>query len=1345
MEIVKELNLNGNPQTVKNGSFINARNIRLSSDGTFITNDEGFTNALQFYTPTKPLKVKGVTQPLTEVTIQGNIVGYINCPNEIVIFTKNNNDSHIYRLVEYLDNSGLCVIEVNSAWTYNNGDICGTFIYNVENDLIISIAEYSNNGNTPLYVINLNKCSSTDDINSYTTAPNIPVTNLLCKEFVSGSIPVGTYYFFVRYKYNNKDYTNWIPVGKSYNAYALDNKTLINHTYNIGREDADTPAQNVFITSDINNNNISNFTFNFRIKYSDESTTYKRYSHIQLGYILQTDNAVVGRINNEYSIPKNVQINTIDFVFDTTNSKEIGIDELLLPISKLNNVKTITNFEQKLYVANFNETYYVDNYESLNTNVHQNHLIQVDLEVTETTNFIETANTRIEIYDKRKNLVATLTVPISTMKFTFVNYNDEEQEGETEAQTNSRLLVDYLFNNGVQRGLTNVTKAELKSSLIDVAIDFSNLEFITYDVSQGTGRYGWERGNDGKHYNFEVWSSVSGHINLGQDLINPINLYTDSNDDAFNIANEVKSLTPGGMYNFYIHYIHKDGSYTDGIKIEICDSNYNVLDIYPLDYNIDSSTQRPNIYQSDPKTLPNVYSICSHLIADSDTPAYRKYCFRVPIITKNKLYKISPKFTNIINPDANKYVGYFITYQELNNNFQLRIDSNFNNGLIIGKALDYQLGLISMSNAKLFCWANYNNNSLTGAYSGNNYYNITNIKAIRSSSKGSIGNINVDRDGIEGIVALLIENGENLDSLNSMICTISSDSVKDENNVPLRNFGYNALFTTGQNTYKEDSSNNIEFDSPSYLCYDTSIIFKDKTIYTTTDNKVWKKNTFTFKNDEDLYDDKYATYLHFPKYSNYNLNCISIKKEPEQISAVYDSNKRIINTIIDAKNLTDLFELKSFYFYNVYKSYRFYNVTNIYISKFVNMIRTSYPIRSESNDISWRKFNPNDYYILDNKFDEIINIFGVSKHFYIHTTTTLLVASSDATLVADNTNISLSGHKLFDLPPTALFTSDLGYGGLKHQKCQLFSNYGYIWYDTDHNKLFKIDGKQITDLSAGIDEILNKYNFEYCYINLDNNTNRIYFCFVNSNYKFTIAYSGLFDKYISIMDFVFDKGLHTTNKVYFTNNENLIYKYSNTDYGDYKELSYNTEICSPVEESVPYSSFDIIINISPETPKVLESIRWIHSYITQNIIDAGNLAELEDTYKMNTSTNYVKQPNEKAKELENAYISIYNNNINTGILSLFNSVLNRISIKNNAEEDNMIDSYKYPHYEKGVWQFNYFRDIINDSNARNSDIKSLIYGTYFIIRFIFKNPIINNVRFNKKLKFDSISTKINQY
>ena len=46
MDIVKSLNLNKSPHNVPNGSMIFAKNIRITEDGTAITNDDGFIKAI---------------------------------------------------------------------------------------------------------------------------------------------------------------------------------------------------------------------------------------------------------------------------------------------------------------------------------------------------------------------------------------------------------------------------------------------------------------------------------------------------------------------------------------------------------------------------------------------------------------------------------------------------------------------------------------------------------------------------------------------------------------------------------------------------------------------------------------------------------------------------------------------------------------------------------------------------------------------------------------------------------------------------------------------------------------------------------------------------------------------------------------------------------------------------------------------------------------------------------------------------------------------------------------------------------------------------------------------------
>lgn len=49
MNIVKELNLNKTPNVIPNGSLVFAKNIKVSPDNSYITNEEGLTYA--FSTP----------------------------------------------------------------------------------------------------------------------------------------------------------------------------------------------------------------------------------------------------------------------------------------------------------------------------------------------------------------------------------------------------------------------------------------------------------------------------------------------------------------------------------------------------------------------------------------------------------------------------------------------------------------------------------------------------------------------------------------------------------------------------------------------------------------------------------------------------------------------------------------------------------------------------------------------------------------------------------------------------------------------------------------------------------------------------------------------------------------------------------------------------------------------------------------------------------------------------------------------------------------------------------------------------------------------------------------------
>ena len=138
----------------------------------------------------------------------------------------------------------------------------------------------------------------------------------------------------------------------------------------------------------------------------------------------------------------------------------------------------------------------------------------------------------------------------------------------------------------------------------------------------------------------------------------------------------------------------------------------------------------------------------------------------------------------------------------------------------------------------------------------------------------------------------------------------------------------------------------------------------------------------------------------------------------------------------------------------------------------------------------------------------------------------------------------------------------------------------------------------------------------------------------------------------------------------------------------------------------PYSYFDIINNDDYEIPKILTSINYILNTINSNF-DLINKAE------------------ENLNRRYSGYrFKVYNEENNTGILDIEThdtKKYNSISLNPRA--------YKYPYWDKGKWNFNYIRNSI--AYDKPSDESAVVYGKYFVARFIFDNRV--------KYKFESIN------
>jgi hypothetical protein len=329
MEIVKELNKDGGYESIKNGSMTHAVNAMVSRDGNSIQNEQSIE---------------------TIITLEENeeIVGVISCSDEIVIFTNNN------KIRRYKE-STKDITEVITNWNYQGGKVIGTYTYNVNNELIVAITELNSNEDVPLKIINLNKPNYLEGGNDikYTLVPNIPKANINNWKLVSGSsIYKGIYNFFIRYK-QGSDYTGWFPIGVPVLVYDFDNESVVEDS-SFGYDDS---SGNLPV-----NYKIGNFVFKERTNLSTEKVNLNielglqidnsglNYTAYQIGYIINTQKGDTKVYNTS-----DINIGTSRITIDDVYNETFSLDDITSSFFNLYNVKTICNYNNRLYVANYKE------------------------------------------------------------------------------------------------------------------------------------------------------------------------------------------------------------------------------------------------------------------------------------------------------------------------------------------------------------------------------------------------------------------------------------------------------------------------------------------------------------------------------------------------------------------------------------------------------------------------------------------------------------------------------------------------------------------------------------------------------------------------------------------------------------------------------------------------------------------------------------------------------------------------------------------------------------------------------------------------------------------------------
>lgn len=660
MEIIPKLNLNRNPKDIPNGSLVAAKNMIVDDTGSYFTNEYGFNVTF-------------------ECENEGEyICGVIPCVNEIVIFTYQHigNKSRIYRKKDGYD-----AIEISTNWQYNNGDIKGTYTYNYKGELIIVVSEINAkdiNGNeikVPL------KCWNLDDANNNLLHSIEEIVPKISVDYstVNGALNCGVYTFFIRYKIDEGNYTKWFQLTDDIIIINNDSHNAPIHNFLVSDAGSVTKYNKdhdeYFPTFQINGNKKSNKGICLSINIDNDDFKFDEY---QIGYIIKHDEEVLGRIFNTY----NINTSTVLFLENSYIEEEF-IDEFIKNPTQYYNVRNLINYNNRLYISGYEEynnndlSYYAKDVKCRVSianikDTKDNKTISTKTLSISTTFKTTGGNTYTDTWDKyTKNTDGSYTID-NNYKDEFIkkffasvirlfrfgtSYNVEKNKIVTNPagygkepfyiiDKHSIYVSDKNYNHQYCIYESNTQKASYvdKIKIKDgyIVLYINNVEII---VGNGKSDFNvlieesqaFSNGitTVNAFYLEPILGLGEPHYTTGYGMNSQVVLIDTIYDLSIESPyNNYKSLIPGQIYAFYIHYIRKDGSATNGFLLD------------------NDSDKENNV------AIENGYF-------DLFINNISNRLFRTPNPTAKDIL-VFPKFEVTNVPDG--YIGYFISYEKVEDN-----------------------------------------------------------------------------------------------------------------------------------------------------------------------------------------------------------------------------------------------------------------------------------------------------------------------------------------------------------------------------------------------------------------------------------------------------------------------------------------------------------------------------------------------------------------------------------------------------------------------------------------------------------------------------------------------------
>ena len=1321
--IVKELNLNKHPKDCKDLSLVYARNVMVSNDLSCLQNEYSITghSTLNSYLNGK------------------YVAGYIPCNTEVVLFVVNNINSEDCTIIRY-DEKTNSIIECTNKFKYYGGKIKGTFTYNVKGDLIIAVAESDSKKNNaiPLRTINLGQFDTNTDGNDkgltnseFSINPEIKLPSINNLEYIVGNAYKGWYHFFIRFKVNSVDYTKWYHIG--YPVFICDKEkqqifkygfanywlnNLVKHTLTGKNNDIlqGQPEGKYYLSgaldyfsSDID---ISNETIEFDLNFNNINLNY-----YQIGFICVTKN------DNKAFRTNDISKNITKYTLDISKTSVYSVEDLIRENYNYYNVKNITNYDNRLYIADYSEktnpavsesnlakiklTYtktpvsYNDiRYEAIKKSSSQggtngsyidSEELQQSADVygTSTKSTPSFINTNLSYKDRRKN---NTLIPgeIYSFYIHFVNKYGEATDGY-KLQNENGYAVRNQMRNSAANAITS-----LRGNNND--IEWYQLPLTAKDINSNCF-IPFENTNGDKLFKvpFDEFKVNGNNIET--------NIYT-LNVDASQFE------LPEGYIGYYLSYekfestVKYKGLLTifDASKQEELGLTPAASELVLADAHI--SYGSPGYYAGSPErqyTINTVTYKNYNKVNVADVNIVNFYTSNLDI---NDSVELDVNYLFVTKKNCIKYnyasYGYKDDKEYVNGKFPANLNAIEQTGDSVNKLFDINNVTLAIANE----------------YSKNKEDVGTSIQFPANTELATI----LVKSAVKAYLIKLTRNiyiseTKNLIKFTDIYYNKGVKNIKSGLNGFIT---YNDFLVYDYNRFILDSVNNLIL-SEQYGQYYASNVIND--VYLLPTHYEYEDGYYSIKV---MYNHRAPLYyIQLATFDNILNESKSFKVKPELRLTVaeYTNDSKTGQMKLIAKNQPvtpaesiNLFEIKYAPADTLNpKSFIARRSDYAEIDYYNKRIRRSNVISDESLENNWRWFGVDQYKDITENKGKITNLIGIGLTLLVHTEHSLFAFDKKAMMESVGQNVQLAIPDTFDIQYKEVFTSNLGICGLQDSDAYIVDQFGYVFYDNDNHRIYKFGQQQIESIDNNIIQFLNKYKPYRIRFANDKESNRLIvtmqYVYGNYNEEFTLSYNYIINAWISFHGYTYNRAFNTKNMLYYLIDSTItkIYTINNlTNYSQNenssKNINYNNFENTNIVDVKQDSRIDIIINAEYDIIKYLEYIIY----------------KLYKVEKDNGAYSHFP-----VEELRVPYSGDELRVFNTEVDTYFMNIL----INSEEEKNKNILEHTKPYWELGNWNFNYLRDkkqIQDDENY-----PSRLYGNYFVVSFILKDDF-------RRIEFESL-------